>query len=452
MEEILQFAWQHRLWGDAPQAEESPLGTPHFVGVGEGLLVDGRKLTVLDPGRLNRDAGPDFFNGKVLIDGTEWVGNIEIHVRASDWRRHGHSSDPAYDNVVLHVVGVDDDRVPDPSGRGEVPQLAIGLHPQMVERYAQLAEGSAGIRCAPWIGSALSPLALTDCLETLAVERLQRKAERICELVDSCGGSWQQACFATLARAFGFGLNADALEQLGRITPLSVLGRHSDDLMQLEALLFGQAGMLEPAAYMFDAYFQRLCREYYFLRKKYELRPMARVAWRFARTRPQNFPHRRIAMLACACLGQFRLLGHLLEARTDADDVRLLFDWQLMGYWAEHYSFGAEPHPAPALLSQASRDSLIINCVAPLLYAYGARHGDSERAERALDLLCQLPPERNVIVRNWMSLGIKPDNAMRSQALIELKNEYCDARKCMYCRVGHRTLRYALAPQPFKND
>lgn len=437
MEEIYQFAWQHRLWGEAAEVAPGGLCMGASRGSGAATLVDGRCVTVLDPGRLNRDAGPDFFNAKVMIDGTEWVGNVEIHVRASDWRRHGHSADRAYDNVVLHVVGADDERVRRADG-SEVPQLVIAPPRMLMERYAELREGMATVRCGQWLRQ-LPALAVSDCLESLAVERVQRKAAHIAAIADACSGDWRQACFATLARALGFGLNADALELLGRSVPLQALGRHSDSLMQTEALLFGQAGMLDDEAAAPDERMRRLSREYGFLRRKYGLRPMPAAAWRFARTRPQNMPHRRIALLARACFGGFTLAGDLLDAAPDADAVQELFERTLCAD-ASGSAIGIL-----AQLSAASLNLLIINCAVPFCFAYAARRSDADRAEAALDLLSRLPAEDNTIVRTWASLGLKPENALRSQALIELRREYCEARKCMYCRIGHKTLRNAFS-------
>lgn len=429
MEEVYQYLWQHRMW--------------HWAGT---RLVDGRSFELLDPGRLNRDAGPDFFNGKIKIEGTEWAGNIEIHVKASDWYRHGHDKDPAYANVVLHVVALDDARVARPDG-AEVPQVVMTFPKEFFDLYGRLAAETPALRCGNRL-MGLDPLVVTDWLESLVVERLQTKASRIAAILEATGGDWEQACFATLARGLGFGLNAEPFELLGRNVPLKIAHRHCDDLFQIEAILFGQAGMLDPSAEIFNDYYQGLCREYAFLLRKYGLRPFPASYWKYARTRPQNFPHRRIALLAKTLEGGFQLLRSLLEARCDADDIRQLFSWRLSGYWHDHFSFSREARIASDSLSDPSINLLLINVAAPIYYAYGSLRGEPQIADRALELLSQLPPERNSVIRQWAAAGIEATDAARSQALLQLTRQYCETRKCMYCRIGHRLLRRAAKPEP----
>ncbi len=424
MEALYQYVWQHRLLGRHP-----------------GRLVDGRDVDVLDPGRLNRDAGPDFFNGKIVIDGVEWVGNIEVHVKASDWFRHSHDADGAYDNVVLHVVGVDDVRLQRRDG-SEIPQLVMSLPKSLCDLHGLLDMKTADIRCRHLI-CGVPELTLTDWLEALAVERLQQKSERIAARLESSGGDWETACFVTLARGLGFGLNAEPFEMLAASVPLSIVRKHSDDRVQLEALLFGQAGMLDSSACICDEYYHKLCREYSFLMRKYGLRPIFGLVWKNARTRPQNFPHRRIALLARMLEGAEPLLQRILDARSSVDDLRSLFACTLEGYWQEHHTFGSEASPSASALSASSLDLLIINVAAPVIYAYGVLRSDEDAMMGAEMLLRQLPAENNAIVRGWRAIGVNADDAMRSQALIHLKREYCEVGKCMYCRVGHKMFRSA---------
>lgn len=421
MEKLYHYIWQTRLRGS------------RFTD------VDGRQIEVIDPGVHNLDSGPDFFNSKVRINGLEWIGNVEIHTKASDWYLHGHSADPAYDNVILHVVGISDKRVLRKDG-SLLPQIEFTFPEKFFRTYLSLSNENISVRCAS-ILSSLPPISKTDWLETLGVERMQQKASKVKEIHSATNGDWEQTCFIILARGLGFGLNGDPFEMMAKSIPLKILHHHSDNLFQLEALLFGQAAMLDATMHIFDEYFQGLCREYYFLSRKYGLRPMRPGLWKYSRTRPQNFPHRRIAFLANECLGGFSLFSRLLEFGNDYDYLLKLFTLQAEGYWKNHYSFDTEPCNAPYELSRSSRVLLSINVGIPLLYAYASVTGNPEMAEKVISLMYDLPAENNSIVRQWQSLGLEAKDAMRSQALLHLSREYCENNKCIYCRFGHYFLR-----------
>lgn len=423
MEQLLQYVWQHRLW----RSEDMTTN-------------DGRRVRVLDPGLLNRDAGPDFFNAKVEIDGRVWVGNVEIHVRASDWRRHGHDSDPAYDSVILHVVEKDDAPVYRTGGE-RIPQVVLECSPRFGERLERLVNGRDKLPCASQLPQVPS-LVVTEWIQALAFERLHGKVDRLRELLDLYAGSWEDVCYVSLARTLGFGINSDALERLARRTPLRLLHKHSDSLLQLEALLLGQSGLLQDGIDDGDPYVSQLRREYAFLANKFSLRPMEREAWKLFRIRPQNFPYRRIALLAHYVHDGFNLMHRILEADSE-QALRPLFQVELTGYWARHYTLGKEQPTETSALSQSSIDIVLINLVAPLCYAYGELTGDYAMGDRAIALLESLRPERNAIVTQFVQAGIRCDDALTSQALIQLRKGYCEARKCIYCRIGHRLLTEA---------
>lgn len=410
---------------------------------------DGREIEVIDPGRLNTDSGPDFFNSKIKADGTEWAGNIEIHVKASDWFRHGHQKDPAYDSIILHVVGVADQRIRRNDG-SLIPQVVLTMPEDFFRTFSTLQTDIDTIRCMSSLKT-LSSLTVTDWLETLSIERLQMKSDRIREIHSNCGNDWEQTCFIVLSRALGFGLNGDPFEMLARSIPLKILHHHSDNPLQLQAILFGQAAMLDSSLHIFDEYYQLLCREYYFLARKYNLRPMRPGLWKYAKTRPQNFPHRRIAFLSKACEDGFSLFSRILASKGNEEEARKLFDWQLENYWHTHFSFDTENKTHSDTLSKASVTSLLINVVAPLLYSYGAMRGNPDLAEKGLDLLSTLPAEANNVTRDWENCGLRAKDALRSQALLQLRKEYCDKRKCLYCRFGHHFLRRSANPEPGSN-
>lgn len=419
----MQYVWKHRLW----RSEDMVTNT-------------GKKVRVVDPGLLNTDAGPDFFNAKIEIDGHMWVGNVEMHYRATDWKRHHHDSDKAYDSVILHVVAKDDAPVRRTNGE-LIPQLVLEVSPQFNADYASLVGATIEVPCATKIKQ-VPHLTIVEWVEGLAFERLHGKVERIHQLLDSFNGSWEDVCYVTLARNFGFGINNDAFERLARRTPLRLLGKHSDSVLQIEALLFGQAGMLDAQKPGMDSYYNQLCTEYTFLSNKFQLTPMEKESWKLFRIRPQNFPYRRIAMLAQFIEGGFRMMNRILEAEGEKE-MRALFEVELSGYWTKHYTFGKPNERATATLSRSSTDIILINTVAPLLYAYGELTGNYEMTDKAIKLLEDLRAESNSIVSHFVAYGIDCPDALTSQALVQLKREYCDARKCIYCKIGHHLLSKA---------
>lgn len=414
----MQYVWQFRLWPTADM-----------------VTVDGERIEVLDPGLLNTNAGPDFFNAKVMIGSQLWIGNVEIHLRASDWMRHGHDADPAYDSVVLHVVENDDAPVHRSNGQ-KIPQMVMTCAADFSERYHRMVNNPAReLPCAPELG-AVPQLCVSDWITALAYERMQAKADRVLDLLGRFNGSWTHAIYATTARALGFGVNAEPFELLALTTPLKDLLRHSDSALALEAMLFGQAGMLKPGAA--EGYEAQLAEEYRFLAAKYGLSPSPNIMWKMARMRPQNSPHRRIAALAAMVRGGFTIGSRLLAVESEAE-ARSLFDITLSGFWARHFNFASAGAGARAF-SQGSISVLIINVAVPVLYAYGSFVNDPRRQELAVDLLQSLKPERNSITDVFERAGLKIADAFASQACIQLRKEYCLPRKCLYCRIGHKLL------------
>lgn len=421
MEKLYHYLWQTRLKGT------------HFHD------VSGLEIEVIDPGVHNQDSGPDFFNSKVKIQGVEWVGNVEIHVKASDWYRHRHDNDDAYKNVILHVVAISDKRIVREDG-SFIPQIEVILPESFFRTMAELNVENDQVRCARQLRD-ISGVNITDWMETLFVERMQQKAQRVLSLHSITGGDWEQTCFIMLARGLGFGLNGEPFEMLAKSVPLKILHHHSDNLQQLEAILFGQSAMLDPTLHMFDEYFQALCREYYFLARKYNLKPMRPGLWKNSRTRPQNFPHRRIAYLAVTALGGFSLFSRLLQVCRDGGNLHEVFDSRMEGYWKTHFSFDTDARDISDELSYSSKLLLAINVAIPLIYAYSASTGDQETSERVLGLMNDFPAENNVVTRQWKNLGIEAKDAARSQSLLHLKKEYCEKNKCIYCRFGHLLLK-----------
>ena len=429
MEQLLHYCWKHKLW---------PL---------EGLqTTDGREVVVIDPGLHNHNSGPDFFNAKVKISGTLWVGNVEIHDKSSDWYLHGHQQDEHYNNVVLHVVGVADREVETQAG-DFVPQMILPIPPSVHNNYAELLGTDAYPPCYRIIPN-LTRLTIHSWMAALQTERLEQKTIAIQQRVKDAGGSWEDAYFQTMARNYGFGINGDAFEEWSRHIPLQAVGKHRDDLFQIEAIFMGQAGLLElntiPERYQQQAlnegYFTKLRNEYQYLAHKFSLTPMDANLWRFLRLRPQNFPHIRIAQLANLYYQRKADLSVLINCQDTVAMAEMLRT-HVTPYWETHYTFGSESLSNAKHLSPFSINLLMINTCVPMLFAYGRHSMKEELCDRAFDILEQLKAENNHIIRMWKECGLEVKSAGDSQALIQLKREYCDKRECLRCRIGYEYLK-----------
>lgn len=426
MEALYHYLWKHRMFG--PKVTTS----------------SGTEVEILEPGVHNTDAGPDFSSAVIRADGRRWGGNVEIHVRASDWHRHGHHTDKAYDSVILHVVGLDDAKVSRTDGT-EILQACVAPPAEFYERYALLTEKMDYPTCLGWLGI-VPELNRTDWICSLGIERLHEKAGYMRSVLDSHNGDWQQTIFILLARALGFGLNGVPFELLARSLPLNFVMRHRDNPFQIEAMVFGQAGLLEEGSYPYDDYYVSLVREYAFLRQKYGLEPLKPEIWKYSRARPQNFPHRRMAVLAALLADGMQLYARLLEAAGDYDMLMETLDISASEYWHFHSRFGEvrSVTPFPVALSRSSKEIVMINVMAPFYFAYGSITGDAEMAEKGYDLLQMISPEKNSIVALWERNGLKARNAFDSQALIHLRRNYCDRSRCLECRFGHFILRHGM--------
>jgi len=409
--------------------------------------TDGRAVDVIDPGLYNRrDAGPDFFNAKVRIGETVWVGNVEIHDHASDWYVHHHDRDPRYNNVILHVVGEADAEVLTNESH-YLPQLVLEVPPTVAQNYQELLSTDEYPPCYQIIPS-LSRLIVHSWMAALQTERLEQKTEAIRHRAEQCGGSWEDAYFVTLARNYGFGINGDAFEQWALHVPLSAVGKHRDDLFQIEAIFMGQAGLLEeqsiPERYQQQAhtegYFDNLRAEYLYLAHKFSMKPIDFALWRFLRLRPQNFPHIRISQLANLYYERRAGLSALLECES-IEQLRALFCTHATPYWQTHYTFGSESPRNEKVLSVSTLNLLLINTAIPVLFAVGRHRQKDIYCDRAFDFLEELKAEQNHIVRMWSQCGLDVQTAGDSQALIQLKKEYCDKKDCLRCRIGYEYLR-----------
>ena len=429
MEILLHYCWKHKIF---------PLR--------ELTTTDGHAVEVIDPGLHNRHAGPDFFNAKVRINGTLWVGNVEIHEKSSDWYAHGHHHDNAYNNVILHVAEVIDTDVLAADGQF-IPQMKFEVPSEIKEHYRELLSEDQYPPCYRIIPG-LTRLLVHSWMSALQTERLEQKTEAIRQRVQQCEGSWENGYFMTLARNFGFGVNGDAFELWSKSIPLMAVSHHRDDLFQIEAIFMGQAGLLEldmiPLRYQQDAlqegYFTKLRNEYLYLQHKFKLTPMNGSIWKFLRLRPQNFPHIRIAQLATLYHEQRAGLSQLI-ACENIEQLRDCLTTYVTPYWETHYTFGSTSCKMEKHLSPSSLNLLMINTAIPMLFAYGRYHMKEMLCDRAFDFLEQLKAENNHITRMWQSCGLDVMNAGDSQALIQLKKEYCDKKDCLRCRFGYEYLK-----------
>ena len=399
----------------------------------------GEPVEVIDAGLPNTNAGPDFFNAKLKIGGTLWVGNIEVHTLASDWMRHGHDKDAAYDNVILHVAETVDCEVFRANGV-PVPQLQLPCPDPVRQRYDELSHAEIYPPCYS-ILSSLPKLTVHSWLSALQVERFEQKARVIATRLERCNNHWEDVFFITLARNFGFGLNGDAFEAWASRLPFRAIDKHRDNLFQVEAFFLGQAGLLDVELPDADGYYLKLQKEFRYLQHKFELSvPMTATQWRFLRLRPGNFPHVRLAQLANLYYKERSLFSRIMEADT-LEAVRKLLTVATSPYWEEHFNFRKVSSSREKQVGKNAQNLIIINTVIPFLYAYGLHKADELLCERATGFLESLKAEDNHIIRHWSGAGLPVSTAADSQALLQLQKEYCDKKDCLRCRFGFEYLR-----------
>lgn len=418
-EEFLQFIWRHGLY------RKDRLET-----------TDGEPVEIISPGQSNHDSGPDFFNARIRIGHTAWAGNIEIHQKSSHWYQHRHDSDAAYDNVILHVVEQHDKTVQVKSH--QLPTLILGYEDEILNNYESLLKSKTWIACQERLPE-VDPFILRFWFSSLMIERLESKTVEIVKMLEQNHNNWNETFYQLLARNFGMKTNALPFELLAKSLPLSILSKHKNDILQTEALLFGQSGLLNETL-LGDDYFLSLRKEYSFLYKKYHLSGIESHLWKFMRLRPINFPTVRIAQLAMLIHHSSALFSHILETE-DPDQLRQLFMVTASHYWNTHYRFNKlSGVNRPKALGDTAFNNLVINTIVPMLFVWGDQHLDQGMKDRALLLLEKMDAEQNHIIRKWNESGIVARTAFESQALLQLKNNYCDHKKCLSCQLGARII------------
>ena len=403
------------------------------------------KLSILDPGERNQDAGSDFFNASIRIGKTRWAGNVEIHTRSSDWIAHGHMHDPAYDNVILHVV-YDHDREVHKSNGERVMTLELkGLVPEkIIARYNGLKLSTAPVPCHEDL-EFISPLIYSTWVERLVLERLEKRTAFIRMILEKNSSDWENCFYQVLARAFGFRVNAEPFEILGRILPLRILNTKRDSSFVLESLIFGQSGLLE--AHFSDDYAMKLQNEFALHRKKHDLTPMDPSNWKFMRLRPRNFPTLRLSQFATVIFKHENMVSKIIDSE-ELESVTGMFNVNASAYWQEHFMFDKKVRKMQASMGWESATLIVINAIIPFLFVYGKERGREDLIERAIRFLEEIRPENNTLLRQWSLLGLKAKNALQSQGLIQLRNEYCNRRRCLDCAIGVRIMseKHELLP------
>ncbi|MEZ0539446.1 DUF2851 family protein [Fibrella arboris] len=406
------------------------------------ITTTGEPVEVIHPGIRNHNAGPDFLNARLRIAGVEWVGTVEAHVKTSDWLLHFHQHDPAYDNVILHIVWQHDAPVSRPDG-SLLPTLELAPYTPgtLLTRYEALSRGTDVIPCAGQFRM-VKPLRQTAMLDTALMQRLERKADAVKSVYEATNQDWEETTYRLLATYLGSKVNADPMDQLARAVPVKLLQKHRDNLLQLEALLFGTAGLLPEADSQDGGYVATLRREYQFLAVKYALtdRQLPAHIWKWGRLRPAGFPTMRLAQLARLVQENGSLFSTLTgTAHAEALIQSLRITPSL--YWQTHYRFGNEANKVSASLGEMTIEALLINTAVPLLAAYAKYKDVPDLLDRAMTLLEQLPAEDNQLTRRWDSIGLSVRNAFDSQGAIELHNEFCLPRRCLSCQIGIALVR-----------
>ncbi|HXB10531.1 MAG TPA: DUF2851 family protein [Bacteroidia bacterium] len=420
-EEFLQYIWKHTLF------DRSNLFTS-----------DGKQVELIRTGLHNHDSGPDFFNARLKIDGTLWAGNVEIHIRSSAWGQHKHQLDEAYKNVILHVVWEDDEPV-FRADKSPIPAIELKkIVPQDVfKKYSELRFSSKDIPCEKDIHK-IDSISLHAWMDRLVAERLERKTNYISAKLVKTINDWEEVFYQMLLRNLGSPVNSEPFERLALQLPYKIIAKHRSNPLQVEALLFGQAGLLEGT--FRDNYPLQLQKEYAYLKHKLDLTPLSKSEWKFMRIRPPHFPSIRIAQLAALFTTHGRLFRDIIEAEKPKD-ISKLFSVDPNPYWHNHYRFDKPSSKTISGIGASTIDILIINTVVPVLFIYGKNTFNDDACEKAFNLLHAIKAEKNSLLAKWKTLGIPAKDACDSQALIQLRKEYCDERKCVNCAIGHQLMK-----------
>jgi hypothetical protein len=422
-ERLLHFIWQFQYFN------KQGLGT---IGL--------EQVNIVHPGYANRNAGPDFLNAKIEIDGILWSGNVEIHVNSSDWEAHNHHLDEAYNNVMFHVVWENDKNIFRKDGTS-IPTLELKhkTRPSLLKKYNDLINNPDKTPCGNSFRE-VKEISVMSMIDRAFMQRVEHKTEWIHQILDDKKGDWEEIAYQALAKNMGFKINSEAFLLLAKSLPYKILGKHNDQPLQIEALLFGQAGFLDEL--FDDHYYKVLQKEYEFLSHKYSLRDkkLSRFQWKFMRMRPANFPTIRLAQLAALLMKNNNLFGLMRDFANKKHLETALMAVQ-SGYWQEHYDFGKTAKRINHGITKEGAANIMINTAAPLLIAYGKATDNQHFVDKAIDLLSEIPAENNHIMTMWKDMGVNIKNAFDSQGLLELFNDFCSKKRCIHCNIGMQLLQ-----------
>jgi len=420
-EDFLHYTWKYLLFDQ------------------NGLITSsGEKIIISKPGFHNQDAGPDFFDGRISLDGTQWAGNVEIHINSSDWRKHDHHLDESYNNVILHVVFNHDEDVFNTYGKLiPVLELKNKIQTEIYFNYKNLISTFTPVSCRDKLNE-VSPVLIRSQLDKALITRLERKIKPVIQLLGKHKGDWEEVAFILFARALGQKTNAQAFEQLASSVSHKLLKKNSDHLLKLEAILFGQSGMLQSK--LKDTYFTSLKKEYNFQKKKNLSFPLTGGEWKFSRMRPSNFPTIRIAQLAAVLHRSPDIFHEFLETEN-AEKFLEKFRIPASEYWNTHFRFGEPVGNHKKFLGEQALNGILINAAIPLIFCYGQLRDDEKYRQKAFDWLAELKPEFNRYTRLWQSLGLENNNAFDSQAMIEQFDHWCEKKKCLSCSIGSNLIK-----------
>ncbi|HEY0656809.1 MAG TPA: DUF2851 family protein [Chryseosolibacter sp.] len=420
-EAFLHYIWQHQ-----------------YFDKNDFRTTSGELVSVLQPGFKNTDAGPDFLNAKIQVGTVVWIGHVEIHIESSEWISHRHHVDQAYENVILHVVWKENQTILQKDGsRLTTIELKGRVSDDLLLRYRKLINQPESIPCAHHLAHVKEITRLT-MIERALIERLESKSRAIRDRLARNQHDWEETAYQLISRNFGFKINNHAFERLAEILPYRIVQKH-DQLFQVEALLFGQAGFLDEQKQ--DSYFALLKREYDFLSKKYSLfdRRMNKSQWKFLRLRPANFPTIRLAQLAALLVSRKNMFSNIVDAAS-YQDLLEMFSVKQSDYWQKHYRFDYPTEEALAGLGTSSVYNLLINTAVPLMVAFGKEKDEQRFVDRAVTIMQHIPAEDNAIIKRWNAQGISSRAAADTQGLIEIFNSYCLKKRCLDCNIGFSIL------------
>ncbi len=420
-EALLHTIWKYKL-----------LSKNLFIG------TKGEAIEIVYVGEHNQHSGPDFFSAKVLINNVLLVGNLEIHVKTSDWLKHNHQADRAYDNLVLHVVYEHDVELPQ-NQKFNVPVIELKqfINPALINQYALLESSKQAIPCGKSITS-VPQIILNSWYDRLAVSRIEKKTEHVKVIFNACHQNYEETLYILLCRNFGFKINTEPFEHLAKSVSYNSIKKYSNQPLVVESILFGTAGLLDE---LFENQYPKLLQnEFEFYKHKQPVATLKKEQWKFSKTRPVNFPTIRISQLA-ALLCKSQSLYHLLETKPSIVELTSFFEVEASEYWQTHFKFDSESEKSSKVLGETAIHILIINTVVVFLFFMAEHQSKTDYIDYALDLLTKLPSEINAKTKEFSALGLKTTSAIESQAQIELLDNFCSTKACLHCHIGQALLK-----------